>query len=61
MQLAEQVSEDLCFQKSAFRDMKGLAFSPYISQHVCNLCGLHTPDFVLKGDFINHCTIASNN
>lgn len=28
MQLAEQVSEDLCFQKSAFRDMNGLAFHP---------------------------------
>lgn len=41
--------------------LMGLAFTPYLSKYVCNLCGLHTPDFVLQGNFINHCIIATNN
>lgn len=52
MQSGKQVSGDWCFQKSVLKNT-GLGFSPStfsIFEYVCNLCGLHTPDFVLKGE-----------
>lgn len=50
MGLEKQVRGDLCFQKSVFKNTNGLGFLAYMFEYVCNLYGLHTPDFVLKGD-----------